>query len=142
MRRRETRKKSKRSKKPCQIGRRSGRKTVRSPKEAINRIRLDVKATGDTSEVQKEQAIVSEWTSKPLQSRKKSTRPRKITTLHTRSSPPPEVPSTIISFPSYPSSVSFTCREYVKRYEEETGADRLHILNRTIEEIRKKMYIK
>ena len=124
---------------------------------------MDVEAAGDTAEVQKEQASPTEWTPKQQGSSQKSKAvekfrqnghqsrgshgksppiPRKIATLHTKSSPPPELPTTIISSPSYPSSISSTCREYVKRYEEATGADRLHILNRTIEDIRKKMYMK
>lgn len=157
------RQKSKKSKKPCQNGRRSRVEAGRSPKEARNRIRLDVKATKEQAEVQSGREIPTDWTLKPRGSSQKSKRskkprqnghrsrcshgkspptPRKIPTLHTKSSPPPELPTTIISSPSYPSSISSTCREYVKRYEEATGADRLHILNRTIEEIRKKTYMK
>ena len=124
------------------FGRRSCVRHGRSPKGARNCAGLYVKATKVQAKVQSGRKIHTDWTSKLRQARKKSTRPRKITTLHTKSSPPPEVPSTIISSPSYPSSISFTCREYVKRYEEATGADRLHILNRTIEDIRKKMYMK
>lgn len=142
MRQRETRRKSQRSKKPYQNGRRSGGEAVRSPKGSRNRIRLDVEAVGEQSKVQKEQASLTDWMLKQQNVTQKSTRPRKITALHTRLSPPPEVHSTIISSPSYPISISFTCGEYVKRYEEATGADRLHILNRTIEDIRKKMYMK
>lgn len=134
----------------------------RSPKGARKHVGLDVKAVGGMAEVQKGQETASEWTSKLQESSQKSkriktasdwtskqqnatqksTRPRKIPTLHVKTSPPLEVPTTIISSPSYPISISFICGEYVKRYEEATGVDRLHILNRTIEDIRKKMYMK
>lgn len=69
--------KSKRSKKPHQIGRRSYREAVRSPKGARNRVELDVEAAGKQLEVQKEQETASDWTSKQQNATQKSTHPKK-----------------------------------------------------------------
>lgn len=113
--------KSKRIKKPHQIGRRSRGGTVKSPKRASKPDRLDVKAAERHSEVHP---------------------PKKNHHITHQIIPTSRSPHYNHIFPSYPISISFTCGEYVKRYEEATGADRLHILNRTIEEIRKKTYMK
>ena len=54
------------------FGRQSCGRHVRSPKGARNRVRLDVKAAGDTSEVQKEQETVPDWTPKQQKSKQRS----------------------------------------------------------------------
>ena len=119
--RQENSQKSKRSNKPYQIGRQSYGRHVRSPKRASNRIRMDVEAAAVTEKVHP---------------------PKKNHHITHQIIPTSRSPHYNHIFPSYPSSISSTCREYIKRYEEATGADRLHILNRTIEEIRKKTYMK